>query len=70
MEEMATWDMIFNKTHYGKTGNEHPSKNEITSIRELQVTSNHANNELVNLNYIETAKPQTGNYTFHVVNSV
>lgn len=70
MEEMATWDMIFNKTHYGKTGNECPSKNEITSIRELQVTGNHANNELVNLNYIETAKPQTGNYTFHVVNSV
>lgn len=22
MEEMATWDMIFNKTNYGKTGNE------------------------------------------------
>lgn len=32
MEEMATWDMIFNKTNYGKTGNECPSRNEIASI--------------------------------------
>lgn len=28
MEEMATWDMIFNKTNYGKTGNECPSKDD------------------------------------------
>ena len=69
MKEMATWDMIFNKTNYGKTGNECPSKNEITSIRELQVTGIHANNELVNLNYIRIV-PQIDNKPLHVVNSV
>lgn len=70
MEEMATWDMIFNKTHYGKTRNECPSKNEIASIEQIKVTGNHADNELVSLDYINIAGPQAGNYTFHVVNSV
>ena len=70
MEEMATWDMIFNKTNYGKTGNECPSKNEIASIEQIEVTGNHADNELVSLDYINIAGPQAGNYTFHVVNSV
>ena len=70
MEEMATWGMIFNKTDYGKTGNECPSKNEIASIGQIKVTGNHADNELVSLNYINIAGPQAGNYTFHVVNSV
>lgn len=70
MEEMATWDMIFNKINYGKTGNECPSKNEIASIKQIEVTGNHADNELVSLNYINIARPQAGNYKFHVVNSV
>lgn len=70
MEEMATWDMIFNKTNYGKTGNELPSKNEIASIEQIEVTGNHADNELVSLYYINIAGTQAGNYTFHVVNSV
>lgn len=70
MEEMATWGMIFNKTNYGKTGNECPSKNEIASIEQIEVTGNHADNELVSLNYINIAGPQAGNYKFHVVNSV
>lgn len=70
MEEMATWDMIFNKTNYGETGNECPSKNEIASIEQIEVTGNHDDNELVSLDYINIAGPQAGNYTFHVVNSV
>lgn len=70
MEEMATWDMIFNKTNYGKTGNECPSKDEIVSIKRIEVTGKHAYNELVSLDYIKIARPQAGNYTFHVVNSV
>lgn len=70
MEEMATWDMISDKTNYGKTGNECPSKNEIASIEQLEVTGNHADNELVSLNYINIAGSQAGNYTFHVVNSI
>lgn len=70
MEEMATWDMIFDKTNYGKVGNECPSKNEIASIEQIEVTGNHADNELVSLDYINLAGPQAGNYTFHVVNSV
>lgn len=70
MEEMATWDVIFNKIDYGKIGNECPSKNEIASIEQIEVTGNHADNELVSLDYINIAGPQAGNYTFHVVNSV
>lgn len=70
MEEMATWDMIFNKTNYGETGNECPSKDEIALIEQIEVTGNHDDNELVSLNYINIAGPQAGNYTFHVVNSV
>lgn len=70
MEEMATWDMIFNKTNYEKTGNECPSKNEIASIEQIEVTGNHADNELVSLDYINIAESQAGNYTFYVMNSV
>lgn len=70
MEEMATWDMIFNKINYGKTGNECPSKNEIALIEQIELTGNHADNELVSLDYINIAGPHAGNYTFHVVNSI
>ena len=70
MEEMITWDMIFNKVNSGKRGNECPSKNEIASIERIEVTGNHADNELVGLDHINIARPQAGNYTFHVVNSV
>ena len=70
MEETATRDMIFNKTNYGKTGNECPSKNEIASIEQLEVTGNHADNELVSLDYINIVGPQAGNYTFYVINSI
>lgn len=70
MEEMATWGMIFNKTYYGKTGNECPSKNEIASIEQLEVTGNYADNELVSLDYINIVGSPAGKYTFHVINSI
>lgn len=68
--EIASWTDIQNKTSVGYSSNECPSKSEILSRGGIEVSGSYADNECVGIDNIDSTEPQTGNWTYHVMNGV